>query len=50
MPEAWLIGARGTVGGTVTQTGLAVFVIVLFLVPVPILAWLDRGDRRPGSE
>jgi hypothetical protein len=29
-----------------TPVGLAVFVFLAFLVPVPILAWLDR-PRRP---
>jgi hypothetical protein len=32
----------------VTPVGLAVFVFLAFLVPVPILAWLDR-PRAPGS-
>jgi hypothetical protein len=32
-----------------TETGFAVFVLVMFLVPVPILAWLDRGKRPSGS-
>jgi hypothetical protein len=26
-------------------TGFAAFVFVLFIVPVPILAWLDRPKR-----
>jgi len=29
-----------------TITGLAIFVFLAFLVPVPILSWLDR-PRRP---
>jgi hypothetical protein len=31
-----------------SEAGLAVFVVVGFLLPVPILAWLDRptGWRR----
>ena len=30
------------------SSGLAIFVLVLFLLPVPILAWLDRPreDKR----
>lgn len=31
-----------------TSTGLALFVLLAFVVPVPILAWLDRP--RPGGE
>jgi hypothetical protein len=30
-----------------TPVGLAVFVVLAFLVPVPILAWLDRPRRPP---
>ncbi len=26
-----------------TPSGLAIFVLVSFLLPVPILAWLDRS-------
>lgn len=29
--------------------GLAVFVLVAFVVPVPILAWLDRPLARSGN-
>ncbi len=32
-----------------TATGLALFVFFAFLLPIPLLAWLDRpprGDRR----
>jgi hypothetical protein len=29
-----------------TEAGLAIFVIVGFLLPVPIIAWLDRPIRR----
>jgi hypothetical protein len=29
-----------------TEAGLAVFVLVGFLLPVPILAWLDRPVKR----
>lgn len=36
--------------GYMTGLGFAVFVLVSFLVPVPILTWLDRGRRQPGSE
>jgi len=25
-----------------TETGLAVFVLLAFVIPVPVLAWLDR--------
>jgi len=28
-------------------TGFAVFAFAAFLVPVPLLAWLDRAARRP---
>jgi hypothetical protein len=28
------------------EAGLAVFVVVAFLLPVPILVWLDRPKRR----
>jgi hypothetical protein len=32
-----------------TEAGLAVFVLVGFLLPVPILTWLDRSvTRRQG--
>lgn len=30
-----------------SSSGLAVFVVVGFLIPIPILAWLDR-PRRDG--
>jgi len=30
---------------SVTVTGLAVFVILAFLLPVPVLSWLDRPPR-----
>lgn len=36
-----------------TPTGLAVFVFLAFLVPVPILHWLDRprhGDEDGGED
>ena len=33
-----------------TTTALAVFVLVSFLVPVPILAWLDRPRDRSAAE
>jgi len=29
-----------------TPTGLAIFVLASFAVPIPILAWLDRKPRR----
>ena len=29
-----------------TPSGLAIFVLVSFLLPVPILAWLDRPRTR----
>lgn len=32
-----------------TETGLAIFVVVGFLLPVPILAWLDRVEPRHWS-
>jgi hypothetical protein len=28
-----------------TETGLAIFVLVAFVIPVPLLAWLDRAPR-----
>jgi hypothetical protein len=33
-------------GATMTEAGLAVFVLVGFLLPVPILTWLDRPVNR----
>ncbi|HLT45644.1 MAG TPA: hypothetical protein VK002_00320 [Rubricoccaceae bacterium] len=30
-----------------TEAGLALFVLVMFAGPVPLLAWLDRAPRRP---
>ena len=32
-----------------TATGLAVFVFFAFLVPVPIIDWLDRPSRTSGN-
>jgi hypothetical protein len=32
-----------------SPTGLAIFVFLAFLIPVPILAWLDRPRRPPGG-
>ena len=32
------------------ETGFAVFVLVAFLAPVPILAWLDRSRLNQDSE
>ena len=32
-----------------TAAGLAVLTFLSFLVPVPILAWLDRPPRRSGE-
>ena len=37
-------------GYHMTTTALAVFVLVSFLVPVPILAWLDRSRDRSAAE
>ncbi len=31
-----------------TETGLAIFVLVSFLLPIPILAWLDRSNGAGG--
>jgi hypothetical protein len=31
-----------------SETQLAVFVLVAFLLPVPLLAWLDGPRRKPG--
>ena len=33
-----------------TSTGFAIFVLVGFLLPVPILAWLDRPRRGPDGK
>lgn len=33
-----------------TSTGFAVFVLVAFLLPVPVLAWLDRPRGSGGGE
>lgn len=33
-----------------TSTGFAVFACLAFLVPVPLLAWLDRAPRRGGRQ
>jgi hypothetical protein len=30
-----------------TPSGLAVFVLIAFVVPVPLLAWLDRPRKPP---
>ena len=37
---------------SMTPTGLAIFVFVGFLLPVPLLHWLDavRGDSGKGHE
>jgi hypothetical protein len=31
---------------TMNEAGLALFVLIGFLLPVPFLAWLDRPARR----
>lgn len=34
-----------------STVGLAIFVFLGFLVPVPVLVWLDRPrDRRPEAD
>ncbi len=33
-----------------TETGLAIFVLVSFLLPIPILAWLDRSHSKSDAE
>ena len=33
-----------------TSTGFAIFALVGFLLPVPILAWLDRPRRGRGQK
>ncbi len=33
-----------------TETGLAIFVLVSFLLPIPILAWLDRSNSKSDAE
>lgn len=30
-----------------TETSLALFVLVAFVIPIPILVWLDRKPRVP---
>lgn len=30
-----------------TATGFGIFAVVAFLLPVPLLAWLDRSRRPP---
>jgi hypothetical protein len=30
-----------------SATGFAVFAFAAFLIPVPLLAWLDRAPRQP---
>jgi glycine/D-amino acid oxidase-like deaminating enzyme len=35
------------ISGVMSETGLALFVLVGFIVPVPILVWLDRATTRP---
>jgi len=30
-----------------TSTGFAVFCLLSFIVPIPILAWLDRPRKTP---
>jgi len=37
--------SRGGKDSVVSTSGLAVFVVVAFLLPVPILSWLDRSRR-----
>jgi hypothetical protein len=32
-----------------TSNGLAIFVFLAFLVPVPLLTWLDRPKRPSGK-
>lgn len=32
-----------------TSAGLAVFVFFAFLLPVPLIHWLDRPRQRPPS-
>ena len=39
-------GPRHILGDDMSETGLAIFVVVAFIVPVPLLAWLaDRLQR-----
>lgn len=33
-----------------SETGMAIFVLVAFSLPVPILAWLDRSGSKPNPE
>jgi hypothetical protein len=33
-------------GSIMTESGLAIFVLLAFAVPIPILAWLDSRPRR----
>ena len=41
----WSRSARGATVRCMTEAGFAVFALVAFLLPVPILAWLDRPRR-----
>ena len=40
------LGRKRTAELAMSSAGLAVFVLLGFLIPVPILAWLDRPRRR----
>ena len=33
-----------------SDVGFAIFVVASFVIPVPILAWLDRRRRNSGSQ
>jgi hypothetical protein len=40
--------ASVTLTVSMTEAGLAVFVVAGFMLPVPILVWLDRPSRARG--
>jgi hypothetical protein len=45
----WSAGvATAILAVRMSETQLAVFVLVAFLLPVPLLAWLDGPRRKPG--
>ena len=48
-PETtWLLyGCQISAKALMTPVGFAIFCLVGFLLPVPILAWLDRPRRAP---
>ena len=41
-----LDGKGAEKGSIMTESGLAIFVLLAFAIPIPILAWLDSRPRR----